>query len=109
LVNKLLGRRVCANCGDLYNIFSFQDEHYWMPAMLPQVEGKCDQCGHGLIQRSDDTSETIRKRLEFHNAVEADVFKHMNERTTVVKFEVKTGIAQIDELVHLIRHSLDIS
>jgi len=109
LVKKLMGRRVCGNCGDLYNIFSFQDEHYWMPAMLPRVEGKCDQCGNALVKRSDDTMETISKRLELHTKVEQDLIQHMNEKTTVTRFDVKTGIAQIDELVHLIRHSLDIS
>ena len=109
LVKKLLGRRVCSACGDLYNIFSFQDEHYWMPAMLPRVEGKCDQCGSPLSKRSDDTMETISKRLEFHSKVEKELVDHMNKKTTVVLFDIKTGIAQVDELVHLIRHSLDIS
>ena len=109
LVKKLLGRRVCGNCGDLYNIFSFQDEHYWMPAMLPRVSGKCDQCGNALVTRSDDTLDTIKRRLEFHSKVENELLEHMNAKTTVTRFDVKTGIAQIDELVHLIRHTLDLS
>jgi adenylate kinase len=109
LTKKLLGRRVCGNCGDLYNVFSFQNEHYWMPAMLPKIEGKCDQCGHALVNRSDDNMETISKRLEFHTGVEDHLVSHMNNLTSVTKFDVKTGIAQVDELVHLIRHSLAIS
>ena len=109
LIKKLLGRRVCGNCGDLYNVFSFQDEHYWMPAMLPRTAGKCDQCGHALVNRTDDNMETIRKRLEFHAKVEDDLVAHMNSLTSVTKFDVKTGIAQVDELVHLIRHTLAIS
>jgi adenylate kinase len=109
LVEKLLGRRVCCKCGDLYNVFSFQNGHYSMPAMLPKCEGICDSCGGHLSQRSDDNLETIKKRLELHQKVENDLVQYLGRFTTVTRFPVTTGIAQLDELVHSISHSLNIS
>ena len=54
VVDRLIGRRVCAECGTEYHIVNFP----------PQLEGKCDQCGGGLLQRPDDDAEKIRVRLE---------------------------------------------
>jgi adenylate kinase len=107
LVQKLLGRRTCASCGDLYNVFSFKEGEYSMPAMLPKQEGVCDTCGGQLIQRIDDTVETIHDRLRDHYEREQSLIEllqtHCNQ---VVRFDVKTGIAQVDELVSLIHHRL---
>jgi len=107
LIKKLLGRRVCGSCGDLYNVFSFKDGHYSMPAMLPIMDGICDKCGDRLIKRTDDTYDTIERRLRFHRSVEKQLIEFLDSRTSVIKFPVKTGIAQLDDLVHVISHTLD--
>lgn len=58
LVDRVVGRRVCRGCGATYHI----------KYNKPQVEGKCDQCGGELYQRSDDNEEKIVTRLqEYHN------------------------------------------
>ena len=53
LVSRLTGRRTCKECGKGYHI-KFK---------LPTVEGKCDECGSELIQRNDDSEETVKERL----------------------------------------------
>ena len=53
LLKRLTGRRTCALCGEIYNI-------YFNP---PRVEGICDKDGGKLLQRADDSEETIRQRL----------------------------------------------
>jgi adenylate kinase len=53
LLKRLTGRRTCALCGELYNV-------YFHP---PRVEGVCDKDGGKLLQRADDSEETIRQRL----------------------------------------------
>ena len=53
LLKRLTGRRTCSLCGELYNI-------YLTP---PRVEGVCDKDGGKLLQRADDSEETIRQRL----------------------------------------------
>ena len=56
-VNRLTSRRVCENCGAVYNLLFKK----------PKIEGICDICGGKLVQRKDDTEEVISKRIEkFH-------------------------------------------
>lgn len=51
---RILGRRVCLNCGNVFNIM-FENSK-------PKVSGICDHCGHKLIQRTDDNLETYENR-----------------------------------------------
>jgi adenylate kinase len=53
VVRRMAGRRSCPACGEIYNIES----------RPPRVEGKCDRCSGGLVQREDDKEATVRKRL----------------------------------------------
>lgn len=56
LVERLAGRRMCAECGKGYHVV-------FDP---PQKEGLCDVCGAELYQRSDDNEATVRNRLEVY-------------------------------------------
>lgn len=53
VMRRLTARRVCANCGAVYNLV-------FNP---PEEEGVCDVCGGELYQREDDNPETVRHRL----------------------------------------------
>ncbi len=54
IVHRLSGRRVCPGCNATYHI--------------SQLGGsdKCPNCGETLIQRKDDSEETIRNRLKVY-------------------------------------------
>ena len=107
LVEKLIGRRVCSSCGDIYNVFSFNEGEFRMPAMLPKIAGKCDKCGSELVQRSDDSMDVVLKRLQHHeNAKNALVDFIATKSANIIRFEVKTGISQLDELVSTLQHSI---
>ncbi len=56
LMARLTGRRICRNCGSSYHIL-------FNP---PQQEGKCDNCGGELYQRSDDNEEAVSNRLDVY-------------------------------------------
>ena len=56
IIERLSTRRICRNCGTVYNI----------RFLKPKVEGVCDKCGGPLYQRSDDTPEVIKKRLQLY-------------------------------------------
>lgn len=53
LLERLTGRRVCPTCGATYHVVNNP----------PKEEGICDKDGATLIQREDDTVETVQKRL----------------------------------------------
>lgn len=58
ILERLKGRRICQNCSKGYHV-AFNP---------PSVKNKCDDCGSKLISRTDDTIETIQKRLEIYKA-----------------------------------------
>jgi len=53
VVRRLTARRVCEDCGAVYNL-AFNP---------PEEEGVCDECGGDLYQREDDNPETVQYRL----------------------------------------------
>lgn len=54
VVERLTGRRTCRACGINYHIVLDP----------PGRDGICDKCGGELYQRSDDTEDTVRRRIE---------------------------------------------
>lgn len=66
LINRLTGRRVCEDCGRNYHV-EFEP---------PATDGVCDACGGTLIQRSDDTRETVEERLSVFEESTAPVIDH---------------------------------
>ncbi|MGN8213501.1 adenylate kinase [Halococcus sp. PRR34] len=69
LVDRLTGRRVCEECGTNYHVEFDQ----------PEAEGVCDECGGELIQRDDDTEETVRERLRVYHETTEPVIEHYRE------------------------------
>ena len=58
LIDRISHRRVCSKCGNSYHLYTKK----------PLVEGICDACGSPLIQRKDDTKESLDVRLhEYEN------------------------------------------
>ena len=56
LVDRIVGRRVCPKCKAGYHITNLK----------PKVDGICDVCGEKLVQRKDDTEETVKNRLNVY-------------------------------------------
>lgn len=57
ILERMTGRRVCEECGASYHI----------KFVTPKTEGVCDICGSKLVQRKDDTKETVLERLEVYS------------------------------------------
>lgn len=55
-VKRLSARRVCPECGAVYNTISHP----------PSQSGVCDRCGSELIRRKDDEPEVIRRRYQIY-------------------------------------------
>ncbi len=56
LIERIVNRRICSNqeCKKVYNLV----------LNPPKKEGICDVCGSPLIQRKDDTEETVKERFK---------------------------------------------
>lgn len=57
LIDRIVGRRVCKNCGATYHIKNNP----------PKQDGICDKCGGELMQRADDTYDTAYSRLKVYD------------------------------------------
>ena len=77
LVRRLTGRRVCSECGANYHV-EFD---------RPEEEGVCDECGGELVQRDDDTEETVRERLRVFEENTAPVIEFYDERGDLVEVD----------------------
>ena len=62
-VKRLAGRRYCANCGKIYNVFFSPSNR----------EGVCDACGGALEQRKDDAEEVVKERFRVYRQQTAPV------------------------------------
>lgn len=59
IIKRTTKRRICPECGKVYHL-----------KYKPPNRGRCKECGAKVIQRSDDTEEKIRSRLnEFKKKV----------------------------------------
>jgi adenylate kinase len=70
IIERLSTRRICKNCGQVYNI------RY----LKPKVDMICDKCGGPLYQRTDDTPEVIRKRIQVYERQTQPILQHYRER-----------------------------
>ncbi|HHW39829.1 MAG TPA: adenylate kinase [Syntrophomonadaceae bacterium] len=70
LLQRLTGRRICRKCGTPYHVV-------FNP---PAVPGVCDRCGGELYQRSDDSEETVRERLEVYTKQTAPVLEYYRKQ-----------------------------
>jgi adenylate kinase len=75
LIDRLTGRRVCAACGETFHV-DFDP---------PEEPGVCDVDGGELVQREDDTEETVRERLRVYEDETAPVVDHYRERDVLVE------------------------
>lgn len=59
IVERVVGRRVCLDCGQSYH----------MLYKAPAVEGRCDDCGGTrVLRREDDEAATVMRRLKRYHA-----------------------------------------
>lgn len=78
IIQRLSSRRICKNCGEVYNI------RY----LKPKLEGICDKCGGQLYQRSDDKPEVIKGRIAVYEKQTQPILKHYkNKKTPLVTFK----------------------
>ena len=94
LVDRLTGRRVCDDCGANYHV-EFDP---------PAEAGVCDDCGGELVQRDDDTEETVRERLRVYRENTEPVVEHYRERGELVEID---GEGTPDEVFDAIVDAVD--
>jgi len=95
LVKRLSGRRSCPSCGAVYNIY-FEK---------PKNDELCDRCGSELVQRADDSQQTVLRRLEVYREQTAPLIDYYEKKQVpVVRI---AGSRTIEEVQHDILRVVD--
>jgi len=82
LVSRLTARRICKNCGEIYNLESIR----------PKKEGKCDKCTSVLIHRDDDKEEVIRDRLKIYEKQTKPLLNFFKDK--IKKFDANSSVEE---------------
>ena len=96
VVNRLSSRRLCKECGSIYNT-------QFMP---PEEEGVCDECDGELYQREDDQPEVIRNRLEEYREKTHPLLKYYNDKGLSVDIHIPEE-RPIDEIMSEINSAIE--
>ncbi len=85
IIERMSGRRDCPKCGQMYHT-----KHN--PPKVPDV---CDECGSTLIQRKDDTEETVKHRLDIYHGATLPIINYYDKKGLLVRV---SGNGDIDEI-----------
>jgi adenylate kinase len=99
IVNRLSGRRVHPGSGRVYHLMFNK----------PQREGVDDVTGEPLVQREDDTEETVRKRLQVYSEQTRpliDFYRKMKGETAPQYHKI-IGAGSVDDIRNAIAVSLE--
>ncbi len=85
LMTRLTGRRVCKACGASYHVVNIP----------PKKEGICDTCGGALMQRADDTAETVTNRIEVYDAQTKPLVAYYEKDGIIAHIDGATGLDNV--------------
>lgn len=85
LVQRIVGRESCGDCGQIFNLFSSP----------PKKDHICDSCGGTLIHRADDNEETIRNRLEVYHKHTEPLINYYQHQHKLLKIN---GTGKIEDI-----------
>lgn len=89
VVRRLSSRRVCAQCGAIYNLLT----------QPPKTQGKCDLCGGVLIQREDDKPEVVARRFDVYMRDSAPLIAHYEGRGLLRRVRADTSPEEVFQAV----------
>ncbi|KGF09288.1 adenylate kinase [Clostridiales bacterium S5-A14a] len=86
LVKRITGRRVCKSCGASYHVVNIP----------PKKDGVCDLCDGELIQRADDTEETVLNRIDVYNKQTKPLVDYYDKAGVIVNID---GNKDLDDVL----------
>lgn len=96
LISRISGRRVCKDCGATYHIETNK----------PKLECICDVCGGNLIQREDDSVETITNRVRVYYEKTRPLLDYYRANGDLVDIQ---GYGEIEEIFKEIQKTLEVA
>lgn len=92
IVVRLTNRRVCSQCGKDYNLLTSP----------PPADNRCARCGGTVIQRSDDTPETVRNRLKVYEEKTRPLKAYFQQQGKLSIIKSEGSVEQIQDKLRVI-------
>ena len=86
ILERMTGRRVCPSCGASYHI-----------KFNPAKDGKCELCGSEVVQRKDDTAETVAERLDVYENQTQPLIDYYKEKKLLSQVDGTKAINEVFE------------
>lgn len=102
LKQRIIGRRMCKDCGAIYNIYS--------DTMKPQKDGICDKCNGQLYQRADDNEEAMKTRVDTYFKVTEPVIDYYKQKGIIYEIDStdkNKTLKDIEDLLKSLGDKLD--
>jgi len=94
IVKRISNRRVCPNCGKVYNLITLK----------PKEDEKCDVCGTKLIQRDDDKEEVVRERYKVYKKNTEPVIEYYRKNNKIITIDGAQNVEDVTkELFNILR------
>lgn len=87
LVERIVNRRSCPKCGEIYNLIF----------KAPKQEGICDKCQAELTQRKDDTREVAQSRFDTYNKETAPLIEYYKNKGVLRTIDANGTIDEVWE------------
>jgi adenylate kinase len=85
LIERAVGRRVCKDCGQTFHMIFNK----------PAKEGICDKCGGELLQRKDDTEETVKNRISVYLEQTEPLIDYYTKKGIIVNVDGEKQISEV--------------
>ena len=89
ILERMTGRRVCPSCGASYHV-KFNP---------PTKDGVCDVCGSDIVQRKDDTEETVSERLDVYERQTQPLIDFYNDKNLLSTVDGTKAINEVFESI----------
>ncbi len=83
-IKRTLGRKKCINCGKVYGV-----------DFPPKIDKACDICGGRLDVRSDDTEETLKRRIKTYRENSKDILEYYKNKNLLKTIDASTDVSAI--------------
>ena len=87
LVERIVNRRSCPKCGEIYNL-AFK---------APKKDGFCDKCNTALTQRKDDTREIAQERFDTYFKETSPLIDYYKNKGVLKTIDANGEISEVWE------------
>ncbi len=91
LEKRITGRRICENCGAVYNLNSENEK--------PQQESTCDNCQGRLKQRNDDNIESFKNRYQLYLEKTKPLLDYYNEKGVLYTINGEGAVEEVHQRI----------